>query len=188
MDSASLPLVVLATSTGAPWWCSSCLQKKNKPNVKARSTTQEEFEDNMKILSSKAAQQLSTKGLEPLFCYDNNRIQKGAEWGRMGITRQQKVEIPTHSPDFNKPIEHVFNQIKEKLCEYIYDSHEVLTPELLQQWVVLIFQGISADSIARDVSSLEQTYLAVSADKGQLISDGYSQIVQGTGGDYPKER
>lgn len=139
----------------------------------------------MAIISAAAAGYQEPRGKKALFCYDNNTIQKNAMWVKLGITYHQKVSIPTHSPDFNKPIEHVFNRIKQQLRERIYSHVGVLEPAELQNWVVDIFEGISVASIARDVASLKRTYRAVSTEKGGQVGVLGGGTVVGTGGDWP---
>lgn len=164
---------------------SACLQRKNDEEKDAKSTTQEEFEDNMKLISAAATAYREPHGKKAMYCYDNNTIQKNAVWANCGITPKQKVSIPPHSPDFNKPIEHVFNRIKQQLRERIYSHVGVLEPAMLQDWVVEIFYGLSAASIAKDVASLKRTYLAVSTDKGEQAEVLGGGTVVGTGGDWP---
>lgn len=164
---------------------SACLQRKNDDEKDAKSTTQEEFEDNMRLISAIAAAQQGPNGKPALFCYDNNTIQKNAVWANMDITHHQKVSIPTHSPDFNKPIEHVFNRIKQQLRDRIYAHAGELEPAELQDWVVAIFNGISVGSIAKDVASLKRTYRAVSTEKGEEVAVLGGGTVVGTGGDWP---
>lgn len=124
----------------------------------------------------------------PLFCYDNNHLQKNARWSAMGFRHHQKVWIPVHSPDFNKPIEHIFHIIKERLGEKIYNHLGPVDAQLLQQWVVQIFSSIPPSSIAKDVASLKRTYRAVSTDLGRQVEvDGGGKVI-GTGGDWPFAR
>lgn len=140
----------------------------------------------MAILHGLAVLQCARKGWKPLYCYDNNRIQAGANFRRMGFHRSQWVNIPTYSPDFNKPIEHVFNQIKEKLRIRLYQHKGPVTATLLQQWVVDVWENeISAEGIAKDVESLKNTYLAVSTKKGESVHAPNGQSLLGTGGDWP---
>jgi hypothetical protein len=145
----------------------------------------EEFEDNMTIISAGAAEFQGQQGREALFCYDNTHIQGRAQFSKLGIQPQQKVSIPTHSPDFNKPIEHVFNLIKTQLRERIYSHVGELKPAMLQDWVVEIFEGMSVHSIARDVASLKRTYRAVSTEMGVQVEVLGGGTVVGTGGGWP---
>jgi len=59
----------------------------------ARGTTQEEFEDIMAILVRHARERLAEYGLTPLFSYDNNKIQAGARFDRMGFSPNDKGAI-----------------------------------------------------------------------------------------------
>lgn len=121
----------------------------------------------------------------PLFCYDNAAIQKQARYNRMGFNFHQRIEIPPRSPDFNKPIEHVFNQVKEKLRDRLYECAEPVTPHLVQDWVMdICMNEISTASIAADVQSLEKTYLAVKTPQGiEVMCDDGTTLI-GSGGDF----
>lgn len=130
----------------------------------------------MCVLSEMAAKQHE----KPLFCYDNAGHQAHALFARMGFSRHQRVEIPPHSPDFNKVIEHVFNHIKHAVSVQI-------DARMLQEWVRDAFSSISTASICKDVQSLVQTLTAVRAEEGrQACVDGW--FVVGAGGDYPAAR
>ena len=183
--SAKKQGITPAISTDAVLSCSVCLQLKRDNTVLAKSTTQEEFEDNMNIIAALANLKHAAMGQQPLFCYDNNKIQAQAEYGRMGMAWFQRVKIPVHSPDFNKPIEHVFNIIKEQLRQRIYFHVGGVSAAMLQQWVVEIFEGISTSGIAKDVASLKRTYKAVATALGEEAEvDGGGKVI-GTGGGWP---
>mgnify|MGYP006186104099 FL=1 len=103
---------------------------------------------------------------------------------------RQRVKIPAHSPDFNKPIEHVFNRIKQLLREEYLDKQEVLTAKKVQQMVRDIFENQllldeKANSIRNDVYSLKKTWLAVSTAKGVRVQAPDGEWVRGSGGDWP---
>lgn len=184
----------LATSTDAFLSVSAVLQLKNDSNQKAKSTTQEEFEHNMWIINARLMCSINGN-LEypdpkhpPLFCYDNNAIQENARYARMGFPQHQRVHIPVHSPDFNKPIEHVFHIIKERLGQKIYNHVGSVDAKLLQKWVLEIFKSIRPSSIAKDVASLKRTYRAVSTDLGRQVDVAGGGTVIGTGGDWGAPR
>lgn len=137
-------------------------------------------------IAALAQSQWPEKKHGPYFQYDNASWQENAKYSRMGIKYHQRIKITPHSADFAKPIEHVFHQIKELLCERFYNSTETVTAQLVQQWIREIWEDdITTASIAKDVKSLRKTYLAVKTDKGveERYDDG-SKVV-GTGGDYP---
>lgn len=137
----------------------------------------------MCVLSEMAAKQHE----KPLFCYDNAGHQAHALFARMGFSRHQRVEIPPHSPDFNKVIEHVFNHIKHAVSVQCYTHQGPVDARMLQKWVRDAFSSISTASICKDVQSLVQTLTAVRAEEGrQVCVDGW--FVVGTGGDYPAAR
>lgn len=150
----------------------------------------------MRLLAAQAQQQWEGSGQKPLFLYDNNKIQNFARYQQMGIRGWQRVRIPPRSPDLNKPVEHMFHRIKAGIRERLYTNNELLTPQMVQQWVVDIFFEKQAgpdgtmvykqqEMIKKDVLTLPLTWLAVSTDKGQAAQHTNGTTVQGSGGDYP---
>jgi hypothetical protein len=91
-----------------------CLQTKE--GKKAKALTMAEFIDTMRELNRQctAALRAATGNLDvkPLYIYDTVALQQNAAYAPMGFDRAQHVATPAHSPDFNKPIEHCWNQIK----------------------------------------------------------------------------
>ena len=99
---------------------------------------------------------------KPLFVFDNNSIQKYSSNFESNIKWHQRVGIPAHSPDFNKPIEHIFNRIKEQLREKYLEKMEVVNAQKVQGWVRDIFEkellaNEWANSVRNDVYSLKKT-------------------------------
>ena len=98
--------------------------------------------------------------------------------------------IPAHSPDFNKPIEHIFNRIKEQLREKYLEKMEVVNAQKVQGWVRDIFEkellaNEWANSVRNDVYSLKKTWLAVSSTQGLRVRAPDGTLVRGSGGDWP---
>lgn len=141
-------------------------------------------------ISRLAHQQWSSTGRNPLFVFDNNSIQKYSKNANCNIIWSQRVKIPPHSPDFNKPIEHIFNRIKEQLREKYLERMEVIDAKTVQQWVREIFEkelleGEWKDSVKNDVHSLKKTWLAVSLPKGVRKQAPDGTWVRGSGGGWP---
>lgn len=152
--------------------------------------TQLEFIDNMKCLDEACTAALRNAtgrpDITPLYVYDNVALQKGASLADMGLSRHQHVKTPPHSPDFNKPIEHCWNQIKNKLLSKIYQAHTTeLTPALAQQWVRDAWSQITVDSVKQDVESLKDTWLIIKTRKGRWFKTSKNEDVEGSEGDYP---
>lgn len=163
-----------------------CLQCKNKPDKVAKGTTVAEFEDNMVKITQQATSTWGSRDSKPFFCYDNAKWQAYAKYSNMGMSGHQRIKIPPHSPDMNKPIEHVFNQIKQKLAERFYKCTEEITAHTVQEWVRDIFENeITTESIKKDALSLKKTYLAIKTYKGDEVYHDDGSKVVGTGGDYP---
>lgn len=156
----------------------------------ASALTREEFVDTFKLLHDKCTQELRKRTgdptIEPLYIYDNVPSQKGAKMLDLGLKSKQHVETPPHSPDFNKPIEHSWNQVKRKLLNRIYQGYDVvMTPQLAQQWVQEAFFSITQDSVERDVKSLMDTWAIIQAPLGTWVKTSKGHEIQGAGGDYP---
>lgn len=150
----------------------------------------------MKILHDKATTALraamNDPEVKPLYIFDNVGLQKKSGWRRIGYSQHSHVKTPPHSPDFNKPIEHCFNQIKRTLLERVVEECDVaLTPELAQQWVLEAFESITQASIQRDVKSLVDTWRIVSTKADEEVCTEDQKWVKGSWGDYisvPKYR
>lgn len=165
------------------------LQTVENPR-EARSTTKQEFQDNMVNISRLANQHWRGTGQLPLFVFDNNSIQKYSKNFECNITWNQRVGIPAHSPDFNKPVEHSFHRIKDLLRETYLDQMEVVDAKKVQEWVRKIFEkelleGEKKYSVRNDVYSLKKTWLAVSTPKRVRRQAPDGTWVRGSGGDWP---
>eukprot|EP00878_Enallax_costatus_P042968 GHUV01050501.1.p2 GENE.GHUV01050501.1~~GHUV01050501.1.p2 ORF type:complete len:196 (+),score=62.87 GHUV01050501.1:746-1333(+) len=156
----------------------------------ATSTTKAEFQDNMVNVARIAEQHWADTRYKPLFVFDNNSIQKYSSNFESNIKWHQRVGIPAHSPDFSKPIEHIFNRIKEQLREKYLEKMEVVAAQKVQEWVRTIFEKELlfkelANSVRHDVYSLKKTWLAVSTTKGLRVRAADGLLVRGSGGDWP---
>lgn len=152
--------------------------------------TQEEFIDTMKCLDEKCTAALRAitgdPTITPLYVYDNVALQKNAKLSDMGLTRHQHVQTPQHSPDFNKPIEHCWNQLKNKLLSRIYQEYDAqLTPAMAQQWVKEAWDQITVASVKKDVESLKDTWLIIKTPLGQTVMTSKREQIEGSEGDYP---
>jgi transposase len=156
----------------------------------ASALTRAEFLDTFKLLHDKCTQELRNRTgdstAEPLYIYDNVSSQAGAPMSEAGLKHHQHVKTPPHSPDFNKPIEHSWNQVKRKLLSMIYEGYDVvMTPQLAQQWVQEAFFSITQDSVERDVKSLMDTWAIIKAPLGTWVTTSKGHEIQGAEGDYP---
>lgn len=152
--------------------------------------TKLEFERNMKLLNEdvtpKLRAALHDPAAEPLYVWDNVTLQDSAEYPDMGFARKNRVTIPPHSPDFNKPIEHTWNQVKSKILARLYRESDVeLTPQMAQQWVAEAFLSTTTDSIQADVRTLPDTWRIVKSRTNVTVLTSKHEKVQGSDGDYP---
>jgi transposase len=152
--------------------------------------TKKEFERNMNLLHAEVAPKLRAAmqddAVKPLYVWDNVGLQDKAAYPRLGFARTNRVTIPPHSPDFNKPIEHVWNQIKRKLLARIYKESEVqLTPQMAQEWVAEAFTSTTKESIQADIKTLPDTWQIIKSPTNVTVTTSKNEKVQGSYGDYP---
>jgi hypothetical protein len=160
--------------------------KASHGEKEAKSTTRDEFVDLMKALVPKARAEMGQLGLQPLFSYDNNRIQQVPDMGVMGLREDERLPLSRYSPDMHKAIEHVFAQLKQKVeWQLLQPRAQALTPLAAQQLVGHCFESIEARSIFLDACSLPATYFVISGVEGLLAEgpDGRPHIC--SGGKWP---
>ena len=159
---------------------------QTKEGATAKATVQEEFEDVMAILHEKATTACAARGTTPLYIYDNVALQHNARYTKMGFKAADHMKTPAHSPDFNKPVEHIFNQIKTKLLNKLYHEYDTpLTPERARELVLDAFESITTESIQRDIESLTDTWKIVAADADDTVYTKKKEKIPGADGDYP---
>ena len=159
---------------------------QTKEGATAKATVQEEFEDVMAILHEQATTACAARGTTPLYIYDNVALQHNARYSRMGFMAADHMKTPAHSPDFNKPVEHIFNQIKNKLLDKLYHEYDTpLTPERAQKLVLEAFKSITKQSIQLDIESLTDTWEIVAADADDTVHTMKKENIPGADGDYP---
>lgn len=86
---------------------------------------------------------------------------------------------PAHSPDCNKPIEHVHAQVDAGVHGWLVGlrqqhPNQKVTPEECMAKVEQVFYGISTSSIKADVESLPKTWDAIIANQGGLVAGSLS--------------
>lgn len=172
------------------------LQKKNTGDV-AQGTTEEEFKDNLYHIVHRFQQK--TAGTPPILCYDNNKIQAIADISELRFDNkpvihvdvaQQKVDLPTYSPDMNRPIEHLFGFIKARVRAQLYkDYAKYIDPKALQAMVFKVFnEQLVKGAVERDVAGLPLLWHIISTPLGSEHTDAEGDIHPGTGGDYPNSQ
>jgi hypothetical protein len=158
----------------------------------AKSTTKQEFTDIMKKLVKVARRKLARVDptLKPMFSYDNNKIQKQAKLADMGISPEEKLELPAYSPDMHKVIEHVFAILKGQLqAEMLRNNPARLSPATAQHMVeVYLRHGISKEGIQKDVKSLPVTWHIICTGEGDWAVGPDGRMYRGTGGEWADTR
>ncbi len=175
----------------------------------AKSTTAEEFTDNLYKIVQKFQQKTKEynkkegKGEEAdalVLCYDNIKIQRIADISTLEYDNEppivldpskQKVHLPTYSPDMNRPIEHIFGFIKPRVRAHIYERYEHYTSSAagakdLQTIVMKVFeQELVPGAVERDVEGLPLLWHIISTPWGDEYTDPHGDIHLGSEGDYP---
>lgn len=101
-----------------------------------------------------------------VWSFDNDRVHQAAlpELRLRGLLSQSnRAPLPPHSPDMHKVIEHCIGRLTSMVVAEMADTEDV--PLSVAHWQArlhdMFFNHISAESIARDVSSLAATYQAI---------------------------
>lgn len=86
---------------------------------------------------------------------------------------------PSHSPECNKPIEHIHSQVDENEKGWLKRKRAeqprgAIAVEVAKAECTRFFKGISLESIQRDVHSLPATWDAIIASRGGFIPSAVS--------------
>ena len=82
---------------------------------------------------------------------------------------------PAHSPDMNKPIEHVHAQLDDLMHKWMREMRKQtppvrLNPDLCKAQATSLFYQLPAEKIEADVKSLWETYRAIDAADGKYVA------------------
>jgi hypothetical protein len=110
-------------------------------------------------------------------CYDHATVhnQIAAVLGSQALIWPQ----PSHSPDCNKPIEHVHAQVDAGMKQWLRERRDKvprqrITVEQAKAECTRRFKGISMASIAKDVASLPHTWQAIVDNHGGFVPNALS--------------
>jgi hypothetical protein len=151
------------------------------PPKAAKDITIEEFEVIFQALLDELQGREAEAGLSRnehfIICYDNATAHKTAH-NRLP-PGWERLPQPAHSPECNKPIEHVHGQMDQQMHSWLAQwrldhGDEQPTPTLCKDMCKEIFLGLSAESISRDVDTLPLTWQAVVAAGGDHIPPAVS--------------
>ena len=157
---------------------------RSKHQKDAKGTTQEEFEDAMAQLVEFARKEMKKKGLKPLFSYDNNKIQAGADLERMGLEEDERVPLAAYMPDGHQVIEHVFGQLKASIWNDLYEHGDIRSAHDAQARFHRLFKKLPKFSIAANAFKMPLVYEMIATEKGVLFMGPDGSMYQGTGGDW----
>jgi hypothetical protein len=155
----------------------------------AKDMTSKEFRDHLQAAVAEIRRRLEELGttweeFQPLFSWDNNHSQVGADkrfvrWmsplasGQPVDLDQLRVPLPQYSPDIHRVIEHIFNRLQFTLYQHMYRyPNSLSTLRDVAEFLVLQFYSITPESISKDVDGLPDVI----------------DWVAGNGGAYPPRR
>lgn len=124
-------------------------------------------EDIQEAASSRVVPLLSAfQGQELVWSFDNDRIHQAALpelQGRGLISNSNRAPLPPHSPDMHKVVEHCIGRLTSMVNAELADTEDI--QQSVGHWKArmehFFYNHITAESIARDVSSLPATYQAI---------------------------
>jgi hypothetical protein len=131
----------------------------------------------LQALSAAKAQRGIKRTEKFYICYDGASVhnQIAAVLGRRANIWPQ----PSHSPDCNKPIEHVHAQVDDKMKEWLKQQRAAvprrkITVEEAMTECTSVFTNISQASIESDVASLPQTWQSIVDNHGGFVPNALS--------------
>ena len=142
---------------------------QTKDGRQAQACTAEEFNTSVLPAVLRAAREKHI--MNPTICIDNASIHRDALAGEVaGLDKDDFMEIPAHSPDFNKVAEHTHAILKKAFWEYVMDTPDavpVKQPGIFKvnrlKWVLdhVFRERITREGVATDAKSLKDAYKAV---------------------------
>jgi len=144
------------------------LTKKGRP---AKGCTAREFCDVMRSIHEAASTRVTpllvgSEQQQLVWSFDNDRVHQAAlpQLREEGLlTNTNIAPLPPFSPDMHKVVEHCIARLTGMVAAALADTEDV--HQDVAYWMgrleAMFFGGVTADSIARDVGSLAETYMAI---------------------------
>jgi len=112
-----------------------------------------------------------------IFCLDHATVHKEAD--TLLPPGWQLLPHPAHSPECNKPIEHVHGHMDVLMHKWLLEWREQVgrtnpTPQQCKQQCMDFFTALPADKIAADINTLPATWRAMVAARGDYIAPSLS--------------
>jgi hypothetical protein len=157
------------------------LNLQTTTNKEAKDITMQEVNDIVKellaVLSDKKAE-LGMKRTDKFWiCLDKATVHN--EVVQVVGTKAKLWPQPPHSPDCNKPIEHVHAQVDAGVHAWLLDTRQhhpshTITVEESKAKVEEVFYSMPTSSIKADVESLPSTWEAIIANHGGFVASKLS--------------
>jgi hypothetical protein len=151
------------------------------PAHAAKDITAAEFNDIFKALIAELQDRKAEAGLRRsegfLICLDHATVHKDA--ASLLPPRWQLLPHPAHSPECNKPVEHVHGIIDAHMKHWLVQFRQQQpganpTPAQCKTQLTNFFHAIPTASIAADVSTLPDTWGEIVKQGGDHIADQFS--------------
>jgi hypothetical protein len=125
------------------------------------------------VLDARRAEAGLRRGEQFILCWDNAAVHKDA--AAVVGDRAQRWPQPAHSPDMNKPIEHVHGILDAHMHKWLAHMRATqadtrLTPDMCKAELLRAFNALPTTSIKADVQSLADTWQAIIAASGDYVS------------------
>lgn len=95
-----------------------------------------------------------------IFSADNATVHgKEADRASLGIAADEWMTCPARSPDFHKPIEHLFGRIKPAFARWLHSHPAPRTVDAYKAKVEELFEQYAAPAqVAKDVATMFDTF------------------------------
>lgn len=110
-----------------------------------------------------------------VYSLDNATIHGNAQaLERLGIDKAQWELSPPRSPDFHKPIEHLFGRMKGAFQAWLHSHPKKRSPDAYMSVVEELFKECAtSQQIWPDVESMEETYDKIVEKQGGWVPKPY---------------
>ena len=154
------------------------------PSKPASDITTAEFNDIFRelvqVLQNRKIEAGLTRTQGFIICLDHATVHSDAE--SLLPPGWKLLPHPPHSPECNKPIEHVHSQMDEKMHSWLLEWRELHpgtnpTPQECKQQCEAFLTALPASRIAADINTLPDTWEAITAAGGGYIAPSLSSAL-----------
>lgn len=167
------------------------LQCKGGAHKTAKSTTTQEFLDNVRCIIREWQGRGERDPQGPLLMFDNIQIQDAADLSSIGLSINNRLFLPAYSPDFNRSVEHTVGYVKDEVQGRVYGwmrQHATAPSDVqLAAWVLEAFESRSQQAVAFDMQGLKLLFEVLTHDKDVKFRDSDGHWHVGSGGAWTQK-